>query len=82
MLDELDVLRSTLSTEIERVENRTDEIRKDIFEARLGEPLPASHAAEVAAFSETIKSLSTQMRALYLRAQQTFEPRADRRSRA
>jgi hypothetical protein len=73
VLDEFTRLRSTSADEIERIEARTDEMRRDIFQARLGRPLPPTYTDEIAEFVDSIRSLNAQMQALYTRGQQIFD---------
>ncbi|MDQ2969164.1 MAG: adenylate/guanylate cyclase domain-containing protein [Actinomycetota bacterium] len=60
-LERLASLRSALRAEITRIEARTNEIRQEIFVARLGGPFSDSLVNEVNAFCESVRSLGRRL---------------------
>jgi hypothetical protein len=56
-VERLASLRSALHAEVTRIEARTDEIRRQLFAARLGDPLSENLVDEIGAFSEAIRLL-------------------------
>jgi hypothetical protein len=61
-LERLVSLRSALRAEILRIEARTNEIRQEIFGARVGDPLSENLASEMRACYESVQSLGGRLR--------------------
>jgi hypothetical protein len=61
-IEHLASLRGALRAEMARIEVRTDEIRQQVFAARLGDPLAGNLVDEISAFCETIGSLRERLR--------------------
>jgi class 3 adenylate cyclase len=68
-------VHSEVLGEVARLEERTNVIRKDIFRAQLGDPLPDGLADEVTAHCEKIGSLRIRLRQAEQDAEQTFTTR-------
>lgn len=60
-LERLGSLPRAFHAEATRIEERTEEVREQLFAARLGAPLPDSLVDEISAFSKDIRSLGRQL---------------------
>jgi hypothetical protein len=61
-VERLASLRRALRAEITRIEARTEEIRQEVFAARLGDPLAENLVDEITAFSRAIRSFGRQLK--------------------